>query len=539
LAKVKIKEKILMSVYTKNLSGPNDEQIVYQGKKAPFEMQIAMEYFPEPLFPLDFAYLKQRYAAFNALVKDIGMNPAREQVGLVERESGAVAVRIGKVGLSPAVLWKAPSVFLINFSKEARELWQPLEVELDAWLASMEAANRNTSNPVKLALLIERALDEFGELFHRRFFTFFIPALVTGFKFDYWVKKAVGKENAGPVKESLLRALPFRTALQNKALLRLAQTAASKGRDSQIFKEEIKRFLEEYGDRPSLSTAPTLGAPVWRERPEMIQELVDALLQNASLPDADADFKKQEADYAAAKKQVEQGLKPGAYHKFEKVLVRARSEVIVREESSFYMEKLTACMRRMILKLGELLAKKLLIRAKGDVFFLFLDELAPVAQGGLDLREKIEKRKQAFVKTNAAHQKGVHWLISSGSYPVFEAKKTKQTAEKADADTLKGLSASRGIYEGRVCIVRSPAEFNKLKKGDILVATYTAPVWTSLFRVASAVIAETGSPSSHAAIVAREYGIPCVVAIENVTNILKDGQRIRVDGNTGVVTRLG
>ena len=515
------------------------EQILYQGKKAPFEMQIAMEYFPEPLSPLDFAYLKQRYAAFNALVKDIGMKTPWEQVGLLERESGAVAVRIGKVGLSPALLWKAPSVFITNFSKEARDLWQPLQVELDVWLASMETATRNTNDPVKLARLIERALNEFGELFHRRFFTFSIPALVTDLKFGYWVKKAVGKEKSGPLKESLLRALPFRTALQNKALLRLAQTSALKGRDSQVFKEEFKRFLEEYGDRPSLSTAPTLAAPVWREKPGMIHELIEALLQDAGLPDAEADFKKQEDGYAAAKKQVEQGLKPAAYQRFEKVLVRARSEVIVREESSFYMERLTACIRRMILKLGSLLAKKTLICAEGDVFFLFLEELAPVAQGKLDAREKIEKRKRAFAKTNAAHQKGVNWLVSSGSFPVFEAKKTKQTAEKENPEALKGLSASRGVYEGRVCIVRSPAEFNKLKKGDILVATYTAPVWTPLFKVAGAVIAETGSPSSHAAIVAREYGIPCVVAIENVTNILKDGQSIRVDGNTGVVTRLG
>lgn len=77
-----------------------------------------------------------------------------------------------------------------------------------------------------------------------------------------------------------------------------------------------------------------------------------------------------------------------------------------------------------------------------------------------------------------------------------------------------------------------------MKKGDILVSPYTSPIWTPLFKVASAAVTEIGSPTSHAAIVAREYGIPAVVAIDNVTSILKDGQRIRVDGTNGVITLL-
>lgn len=94
------------------------------------------------------------------------------------------------------------------------------------------------------------------------------------------------------------------------------------------------------------------------------------------------------------------------------------------------------------------------------------------------------------------------------------------------------------MYEGPVCIVRGPSEFNKLKKGDVLVSTYTSPAWTPLFRVASALVTERGSAISHAAIVAREYGIPAVVAIENITNILRDGQRIRIDGTKEIVTLL-
>jgi len=70
------------------------------------------------------------------------------------------------------------------------------------------------------------------------------------------------------------------------------------------------------------------------------------------------------------------------------------------------------------------------------------------------------------------------------------------------------------------------------------VCAYTSPAWTPLFKVASAVVTEIGSPTSHAAIVAREYGIPAVAAVPNITKTLKNGQRVRVDGTNGVVTLL-
>lgn len=515
--------------------GPEDK-IIYQGKKPSFGIKMAMDYLSEPLTPLDFAHLYQRYQALNAILHGFGLRLPKDQIRLVERESGCVAMSIGLAGLSPAMLWKIPTFLIKNYSGDAKDLWQPLSEELSTWLARMEAAGRNTNDAEKSAKLIEQALDEFGTLFHKRFLTFLIPGGVTDFKLSRLVKKAVGKEKAAELKESLLRALPFRTALQNKALIKVAQAAAVHGKDSNLFKEEFKKFLEEYGDRPALSTASMLGSPTWRENPEFVHQLIDSLLDNSSLLNSEESFKNQEADYEAAKKQIEKRLKPGTYHKFEKTLEKARNEVIVREESSFLMEKLTACMRRMALRLGSLLAKNSVINEPGDVFFLFLEELDPVAEGKLDLKEKIEKRKKAFTKVYAAHEKGVHWMISTGSIPVFETKKKKREDEKDASDSIKGVSVSLGVYEGPVCIVRSPSEFNKLKKGDVLVSTYTSPAWTPLFRVASAVVTERGSAISHAAIVAREYGIPAVVVVENVTNILKDGQRIRVDGTKGIVT---
>jgi pyruvate,water dikinase len=77
-----------------------------------------------------------------------------------------------------------------------------------------------------------------------------------------------------------------------------------------------------------------------------------------------------------------------------------------------------------------------------------------------------------------------------------------------------------------------------MRKGEILVAPFTAPAWTPLFRLAAAVVTDIGSQASHAAIVAREYGIPCVVAASGATKALRDGQLVQVDGARGVITIL-
>lgn len=102
-------------------------------------------------------------------------------------------------------------------------------------------------------------------------------------------------------------------------------------------------------------------------------------------------------------------------------------------------------------------------------------------------------------------------------------------------NVLKGVCGNRGKASGQVCIVKDMGEFSKLKSGDILVCRYTDPYWTPLFSVAKAVISDTGGPLSHSAIVAREYNIPAVLGCGNATSVLKDGDKVVVDGDKGTV----
>jgi pyruvate,water dikinase len=113
------------------------------------------------------------------------------------------------------------------------------------------------------------------------------------------------------------------------------------------------------------------------------------------------------------------------------------------------------------------------------------------------------------------------------------------TAEsQPDSREIKGFAASNGVAEGVARVVKSVDEIGRLRHGDILVCQVTNPTWAPVFQKIAAAVSDIGGTMSHAAIVAREYGLPAVVGTGTATQAIKDGQRIRVDGGRGVVTIL-
>jgi pyruvate,water dikinase len=100
---------------------------------------------------------------------------------------------------------------------------------------------------------------------------------------------------------------------------------------------------------------------------------------------------------------------------------------------------------------------------------------------------------------------------------------------------LAGMPGSPGRAEGPARVIAGPDDFHRLQPGDVLVANTTTPVWTPLFNIASAAVTEVGGPFSHAAIVAREFGIPLVTGAIDATRVIADGAKIVVDGTAGIV----
>ncbi len=106
-------------------------------------------------------------------------------------------------------------------------------------------------------------------------------------------------------------------------------------------------------------------------------------------------------------------------------------------------------------------------------------------------------------------------------------------------DTLRGLAASPGVYEGPVRLIAGPAEFGRIQQGDVLLTPATTEAFNILLPLLGAIVTDNGGLLSHSAIVAREYGIPGVVGTREATRRIADGARVRVDGAAGEVTVLG
>lgn len=141
----------------------------------------------------------------------------------------------------------------------------------------------------------------------------------------------------------------------------------------------------------------------------------------------------------------------------------------------------------------------------------------------------------------------VEWVYKKGKFFIIQSRpittlnnKNKtgniyQKEEKTLEIILRGQSASPGIATGHVCIIHSPKELKKVKKGNILVTVMTSPDFVPVMKLAAAIITDRGGVTSHAAIVSRELGLPCIVGTEKATKILKDGEVITVNGREGIV----
>ncbi len=206
------------------------------------------------------------------------------------------------------------------------------------------------------------------------------------------------------------------------------------------------------------------------------------------------------------------------YARLESRIRHFRYFHFVREEGQYLSEIIYFHIRKCLKRINEILLQS--SDYKSGIVNLFYEELIQVlTQGALSdsALQKIKRRNEMYP---LAEQ-------------VWNASKLLIYDEKGDV--LSGVSGNAGIAIGKVCVVRSPKEFYKVQRGDILVCPFTTPEWTTLFKLAGAVVADTGSALSHAAIVAREFGIPAVLGVGYATAKLKDGDMVRVDGNKGEV----
>ncbi|TDD01980.1 pyruvate, phosphate dikinase [Nonomuraea deserti] len=217
-----------------------------------------------------------------------------------------------------------------------------------------------------------------------------------------------------------------------------------------------------------------------------------------------------------------------------------RWSAVVRDREATRSENIRAfwALRAFAVRAGELTGHG------DDVFFLHLEELLALLRGDPAALERVPVRRATYERYAAlppypalivGHFDPVRWAADPGRRgDLHDARGSSVTV----SDTVTGFPGAPGVVEGVARVLSGPEEGERLKPGEILVTTLTNVGWTPMFPRAAAVVTDLGAPLSHASIVARELGIPAVVGTGNATMRLRDGDRIRVDGERGTVESL-
>jgi pyruvate,water dikinase len=227
---------------------------------------------------------------------------------------------------------------------------------------------------------------------------------------------------------------------------------------------------------------------------------------------------------------------PKRLRAFRELLAETQRLVPIREEQTREWTLPWPIMRRAVVRMGDALAARGILREADDAFFLTRDELLAVLTGesigpAADVagRRATRAEQARLVPPNFVGQVNRAFRAMPGAFARMVG------ARPSDRAIVSGAPASPGTASGLVRIVRGPEEFDSLQPGEILVAPLTAPAWTPLFNRAAAVVTDVGSAAAHASIIAREYGIPAVVGCGDATARLRNGMRVTVDGATGNV----
>ncbi|WP_438028133.1 phosphoenolpyruvate synthase [Sorangium sp. So ce233] len=209
----------------------------------------------------------------------------------------------------------------------------------------------------------------------------------------------------------------------------------------------------------------------------------------------------------------------------------ARHHMALREHPKFLMIQLIELVRREVKAAGEELVRAGRLDAVEDVFFLDDEELVRgLEDPAMDLRGPVARARADMARFERMAPPKV--MTSEGECPP-----AAHDAAGFPAGAIVGTAASAGVVEGRARVVLDPTR-ETLLRGEILVAPFTDPGWTPLFINAAGLVMEVGGAMTHGSVVAREYGIPAVVSATEATKRIRTGQRVRVNGELGVVEIL-
>jgi pyruvate,water dikinase len=293
--------------------------------------------------------------------------------------------------------------------------------------------------------------------------------------------------------------------------------------------EQTRVWLDQYGHRGPFES--DIAQPRYADDLRLFARALFPLVSDGGAAASARTPDRRRAAAIRAFEEVDRRCGRWGRRRTETDVRRVRRLMALRESLRSEVVALILPLRRMLLELGSRLVQQGRLGEPNDVWHLSLDELRRACdQSGFaaDVAVARERARLAAWRRIEVPNRFGSEDVSSMAFPT--------QAIDESGSTLRGNGISPGLAEGEVRVLRSPIEDRRFMSGAILVAPATDPAWTPLFARAVGVIVELGGALSHAGIVAREYGIPCVANIDGITRALRDGDVVRMDGALGVVT---
>lgn len=516
---------ILQARAITTLSDTVDEQEVTvepldaMGKKF---MTFMLEKCQRPYLPLDFHISMALYKPKTKIMKEIGLNM---EMGFSIDELGITRIPRGKKSLNR-------NIFHLLSTYRAYKDIEKNRIQGEKLLTKYKQKVNRWRNEKIDDYSLKKCGDSLKELYaltsniaNVRFRYFVFPSILAASKLRKYLHKIDKKLS----EYDLLSGLSYKTWEINMELSVIAKRISNEGSLKQDImdgityekmiqkypqtRNVIEKFLDKYGYKSDYNCY-CFSAKSWNEEHERLMPLLGSILISGESIEQDS------TKYNYLLNRLHNLVGDKKFEKLHKKIEFYRWCHVNREESQYQWETVFGIARKVYAQITKLLKEQI---NKDELMYLFMDELLEVCKIG-----QINEEMREHIITRKKHRKEAEIIWEKSKLMVLESGK----------EYLSGISASPGITEGKVCIITNTSEFRKLKKGDILVCKFTDPEWTPLFNIAAAVISDTGGALSHAAIVAREYGIPAVLGTGNATAILKDGEIIRVNGTEGKVSKV-
>ena len=321
------------------------------------------------------------------------------------------------------------------------------------------------------------------------------------------------------------------------ATLRTLDDLAGLGGGGRV-RAAIDAFLLVHGDVGQTGFGIT--SPSWSNEPRLLLVELGRLVRSGG-EDPSVRRARLVAESDALERRTRDELRdrPDDLARFDELVAAARACGSLSEEHNYWIDRLCqANSRRLIMRVGAVLERAGSIAAAADIVHLDIAGVREALITGADRRALVDQRRRAFERDRRLRPPRSIGTPPAAPVPSSAIRDLGYRVEQTDRDVLRGVAASPGRGRGPVRIVSGTADFERFQTGDVLVCRSTTVSWVPLFNMASAIVADVGGALSHAALVAREFGIPAVTGTGTALELLIDGEQVEVDGTAGTVRRI-